>query len=63
MWEESGKEIFWSQIWRSWKIWTRQKSTLKDSMQRKKFFQNKMEILFLQPQMDESNFLKEIKST
>ena len=32
---EVGKEIFWSQTLRSWEIWTRQKSMLEGSMQRK----------------------------
>ena len=32
---ESGKETFWSQTLRNWKLWTHLKSTLGDSMQRK----------------------------
>ena len=33
---ESGREMFWLQtLLRSWKFWTRQKSTLKDSMQKR----------------------------
>ena len=40
---------------RSWKRWTHQKSTLKDLMQRKQYFTKKMEKLFFQPQLDESN--------
>ena len=31
----SGKELSWSRTLRSWKIWTRQKSMLEDSMHRK----------------------------
>ena len=34
----------------------------KDSMQRKWYFPKKMENLFFQPQMDESNFLEEIRN-
>ena len=32
---EFGRVTYWSQTWRSWKRWTHQKSTQKDSMQRK----------------------------
>ena len=49
---ESGKETSWSRILRSWKIWTHQKSMLKDSMQKRwcclkvvknSFYQSQME--------------------
>ena len=33
--EEVGRVTYWLQTLRSWKRWTHQKSTLKDSMQRK----------------------------
>ena len=33
--EDFGKEILWSQTFRNWKTWTRQKSTLEESMQKK----------------------------
>ena len=32
---EFGRVTYWLQTWRSWKRWTHEKSTLKDSMQRK----------------------------
>ena len=36
--EEFGRETSWLQTLRSWKRWTHQKSTLKDSMRRKQYF-------------------------
>ena len=35
---EFGRVTYWLQTSRSWKRWTHQKSTLKDSMQRKQYF-------------------------
>ena len=43
---EFGRVTYWLQTSRSWKRWTHLKSTRKDSMQRKKYFPKKMEILF-----------------
>ena len=60
--EEFGRVTYWSQTLRSWKRWTHQKSTQKDSMQRRWYFPKKMENLFFQSQMDESNFLEEIRN-
>ena len=60
--EEFGRVTYWLQTSRSWKRWTHQKSTLKDSMQRKLHFPKNMEILFFQPQIDESHFLEEIRN-
>ena len=40
---EFGRVTYWLQTLRSWKRWTHQKSTLEDSMQRKKCFPKKME--------------------
>ena len=48
-----GRVTQWLQTSRSWKGWTHQKSTLKDSMQRKSYFPNKMENPYSQSQMDE----------
>ena len=48
------------QTLRSWRRWTHRKSTLRDSMQKKWYFPNK-ENLFFQSQMDESNFLEEMR--
>ena len=39
---EFGRVTFWLQTLRSWKRWTHQKSTLKDSTQRKSYFPKKM---------------------
>ena len=60
--EEFGRVTYWLQMSRSWKRWTHQKSTLKDSMQRKLYFPKNMENLFFQPQIDESHFLEEIRN-
>ena len=51
--EEFGRVTYWLQTLRSWKRWTHQKSTLKDSMQRRWYFPKKMENVFFQSQMDE----------
>ena len=59
---EFGRVTYWLQTLRSWKRWTPQKSTLKDSMLRMQYFTKKMENLFFQSQMDESNFLEEIRT-
>ena len=40
---EFGRVTYWLQTLRSWKRWTHQKSTLKDSMRRKPYFTKKME--------------------
>ena len=61
--EEFGRVTWWLQTLRSWKRWTHQKSTLKDSMQRKWYFPKKMENSYFQPQMDEINFLEETSGT
>ena len=42
--EEFARVTYWLQTLRSWKRWTHQKSTLKDSMQRHQYFPKKMEI-------------------
>ena len=57
-----GRVTYWSQTLWSWKRWTHQKCTLKDSTQRKQFFPKKMENWFFQSQMDESNFLEEVRN-
>ena len=44
--EEFGRVTQWLQTLRSWKRWTHQKSTLKDSMRMNYFFPKKMEHLF-----------------
>ena len=43
---EFGRVIYWLQTLRSWKRWAHQKSTLKDSMQRKYISQRKWRISF-----------------
>ena len=43
---EFGRVTYWLQTLRSWKRWTHLKSTRKDSMQKRWYFQKKMEILF-----------------
>ena len=43
---EFGRVTYWFQTLRSWKRWTHQKSALKDSMRRKKYFPKKMENSF-----------------
>ena len=50
---EFGRVTYWLQTLRSWKRWTHQKSTLKDSMQRRWYFSQKMETSLFQSQMDE----------
>ena len=59
---EFGRVTYWLQTLRSWKRWTHQKSTRKDSMQKKWYFPKKMENSFFQSQMDESIFLEEIRN-
>ena len=58
---EFGRVTCWLQTSRSWKRSTHQKSTLQDSMQRRWYFPKK-DNLFFQSQMDESNFLEEIRN-
>ena len=58
---EFGRATHWLQTLRSWKRWTHLKSTRNDSMQKRRYFPKKMENLFFQSKMDESNFLEEIK--
>ena len=55
---EFGRVTYWSQTLRSWRRWTHQKSTLKDSMQRKYCFPKKKENLFFQSHMGESKPLE-----
>ena len=43
---EFGRVTYWLQTLKSWKRWTHQKSTQKDSMQRKSYFPKKWEIHF-----------------
>ena len=43
---EFGMVTYWLQTLRSWKRWTHQKSTQKDSMQRKKYSRRKWKIYF-----------------
>ena len=59
---EFGKVTYWLQTLRSWKRWTHQKSTQKDSMQGKLCFPKKTENSFFQSQMDESILLEEIRN-
>ena len=59
---EFGRVTYWLQTLRSWRRWTHRKCTLKDSMQRKSFSQRKWKFYFFQSQMDESNFLEEIRN-
>ena len=56
-----GRVTYWLQTLRSWRRWTHQKSTRKDSMRKWSYFPNK-ENLFFQSQMDESNSLEEIRN-
>ena len=58
---EFGRVTYLLQTLRSWKRWTHLKSTRKDSMQKRWYFPKRMEFLFFQSQMDESNFLEEIR--
>ena len=58
---EFGRVTYWLQTLRSWKRWTHQKSTQKDSMQKRWYFP-KENGNFFQSQMDESNFLEEIRN-
>ena len=51
--EEFGRVTYWLQTLRSWRRWTHQKSTQKDSMRRRWYFPKKENLLF-QSQMDES---------
>ena len=60
--EEFGRVTYWLQTLRSWRRWTHRKSTQKDSMHRKLCFPKKKGNSFFQPQMDESNFLEEIRN-
>ena len=59
---EFGRVTYWLQTLRSWKRWTHLKYIRKDSMQKRRYFPKKMENSFLQSQMDESNFLEEIRN-
>ena len=52
---------YWYQTLRSWRRWTHRKSTRKDLMRKRWYFQNKENLLF-QSQMDESKPLEEIKT-
>ena len=55
---EFGWVTYWLQTLRSWKRWTHQKSTLK----KRSNISQKLENSFFQSQMDESNFLEEIRN-
>ena len=57
-----GRVTYWLQSLRSWRRWTNRKSTQKDPMRKRWYFPKKMEILFFQSQMDESNPLEEIRN-
>ena len=59
---EFGRVTLWLQTLRSWRRWTHRKSTRKDSMRERWYFPKKKENLFFQSQMDESNFLEEIRT-
>ena len=59
---EFGRVTYRSQTLRSWRRWTHRKSTRKDSMRKRWYFPKKRENLFFQSQMDESNFLGEIRN-
>ena len=48
---EFERVTYWLQTLRSWRRWTRRKSTQKDSMRKRWYFPNKKENLFFQSQM------------
>ena len=60
---EFGRVTYWLQTLRSWKRWTHLKATRKDWMQKRWYFSKKKENIFFQSQMDESNFLEEIRTS
>ena len=53
---EFGRVTYWLQTLRSWKRWTHQKSTLKDSMQRKYYFTQKLENSFFSSRWTNQTF-------
>ena len=55
----SGRVTYWLHTLRSWRRWTHRKSTRKDSMRKRWYFQKN---IFFQSQMDEPNSLEEIKN-
>ena len=59
---EFGRVTYWLQTLRSWRRWTHRKSTQNDSMQKRWYFPPKKEEFIFQSQMDESNFLEEIRN-
>ena len=59
---EFGRVTCWLQTLGSWKRWTHRKSTQKRLNAKEVKFPRKMENLFFQSQMDESNFLEEIRN-
>ena len=58
---EFGRVTYWLQTLRSWRRWTHQKSTRKDSMRKKWYFPKKKNLLF-QSKMDESKHPEEIRN-
>ena len=59
---EFGKVTYWSQTLRSWKRWTHRKSTSKKTQCERGDISPNKENLFFLSQMDESNFLEEIRT-
>ena len=59
---EFGGVTYWSQTLRSWRRWTHQKSTRKDSNAKEVIYHRENGKFIFQPQMDELRFLEEIKN-
>ena len=58
--EEFGRVTYWLQTLRSWKRWTHQKSTQKDSMQRGDISQRKWKFYFSSPRWTNHTFWKRL---
>ena len=56
--EEFGRVTYWLQTLRSWKRWTHQKSTVKDSMQRRLHFRKKWKFYFYSRRWTNHTFWK-----
>ena len=59
---EFGRVTYWLQILRSWRRWTHQKSTQKDSMRKRWYFPKKKESLFSNRRWTNQNPSEEIKT-
>ena len=59
--DEFGKETSWSRTLRSWKIWTRQKFMLQDSVRKRSSCRKVVNLSYARSQMEQSSCLEEIR--